>query len=132
MPPLDCPELRAFVHGERDPGHFPHREHLRMGFELLRRHDFALALQLYSQALRAMTARAGKPQVFNQTITVAFLSLLAERLQGLPGSDFAQLLQAFPELLDKGALASWYSSERLSSRAARDTFLLPDRLPARR
>ena len=62
---------------------FPHREHVRMAFEMLRRHDFPAAVWLFSRALRAMAARAGKPQAFNQTVTIAFLSLIAECIGAL-------------------------------------------------
>jgi hypothetical protein len=37
----EAPELERFVRGEVDPAAFPHREHVRMAFEMLRRHDFA-------------------------------------------------------------------------------------------
>jgi hypothetical protein len=129
MPPDECAGLPEFVRGERDAADFPHREHVRMGFEMLRRHDFLTSVQHYSQALRIMTARAGHPQAFNQTLTIAFLSLIAERMQQRPEADFSTLMSAFPELLDKHHLARWYSRERLQCEAARDSFLLPDQLP---
>jgi hypothetical protein len=123
----DLPELERFVRGELDPAEFPHREHVRMAFEMLRRHDFAETVLHYSRALRAMTARAGKPQAFNQTVTIAFLSLVAERIQESGGAaDFDALVRAHPELLDKAALTRWYRLERLASEAARHTFLLPE------
>lgn len=40
----DCPDLTCFLRGERDPAGFTHREHVRMAFELLRRHEFAESL----------------------------------------------------------------------------------------
>lgn len=126
MPPVESSGLVEFVRGARDPAHFPHREHVRMGFEMLRRHDFLTSVQHYSQALRIMTARAGHPQAFNQTVTIAFLSLIAERMQQRPEADFAALVDAFPELLDKHCLARWYSRERLQSDVARTAFVLPD------
>lgn len=55
-------ELATFLRGEIDSVCFPHREHVRMGFQTLRRHDFAHAACLYSRALRTMTAKAGKPE----------------------------------------------------------------------
>jgi hypothetical protein len=126
----ECPDLARFVHGEIDAADFPHREHVRMAFEMLRRHDFVTTAQRYSQALRVMSSRAGRPQAFNQTLTIAFLSLIAERLEGAAGcADFAAFLAAQPQLLDKGALLRWYSPERLASDPARRTFLLPE--PAR-
>jgi hypothetical protein len=120
-------ELERFARGELDPRNFPHREHVRMAFEMLRRHDFAETALHYSRALRAMSARAGNPQAFHQTVTIAFLSLIAERMQECGGAaDFDALVRAHPELLDKAALTRWYRPERLASEAARHTFLLPE------
>ena len=47
-------ELERFARGEVDPRNFPHREHVRMAFEMLRRHDFAETVLHYSRALRAI------------------------------------------------------------------------------
>jgi len=118
--------LREFVRGEVDPRDFPHREHLRMAFEMLRRHDFVETAYHYSAALRAMTAKIGKPEVFHQTLTIAFLALIAERLQGGTFEDFATFAAANPDLMSRSVLTSLYSRERLASAAARTTFLLPD------
>src|SRR5689334_14097799 len=108
----ECPELVRFVHGETDPAAFPHREHVRMAFEMLRRHDFAESVWLFSRALRAMTARAGKPQAFNQTVTVAFLAVIAERMESRAQSDFAAFEREHPDVFDKALLARWYPRER--------------------
>jgi hypothetical protein len=126
MTPADCPQLARFLRGDADAHEFSHREHLRMAFETLRRHDFAASVFLYSQALRLMTARAGRPEVFNQTVTIAFLSLVAERMQASDPQDFTALEHAHPELLDRDVLRRWYRPERLAQRAARHSFLLPE------
>ena len=122
----DCPELARFVRGEIEAAAFPHREHLRMAFEMLRRHDFAETVLHFSRALRAMATKAGKAQAFNQTVTIAFLSLIAERMEQSAAADFAAFERAHPEVFEKQALARWYRPERLASQAARRTFLLPD------
>jgi hypothetical protein len=124
--PDEVPELTRFARGELDPANFPHREHLRMGFEMLRRHNFAETAYHYSLALRTMAARAGRPEAFHQTLTIAFLSLIAERMQSAGGADFVSFAEANPDLMDKSALARWYRPERLTMDAARLTFLLPD------
>ena len=72
----DCPELERFLRGEIAATAFPHREHVRMAFEMLRRCDFAESVWLFSKTLRMMAIRADKPQAFHQTITLAFLSLM--------------------------------------------------------
>lgn len=127
----DCPDLERFLRGATDPAQFPHREHLRMAFELLARHDFAETVLRYSRALRTMSARAGKPEAFHQTITIAFLALVAERREHGTADDFAAFARANPDLLEKSVLGRWYGPQRLGSEAARRTFLLPDPAPQR-
>ena len=125
----DCPELERFVRGEIDTSAFPHREHVRMAFEMLRRHDFAESVWHFSRTLRAMAAKAGKPQAFNQTVTLAFLSLIAERMERDGAPDFAAFVRAHPEMLDKSALSRWYRPDQLSTEIARRTFVLPEPAP---
>lgn len=119
------PELEQFLRGEMDPARFTHRDHVRMGYELLKRQSFVEAAWRYSNALRAMTARAGQPGRFHQTVTVAFLSLIAEAMAGGDTGHFEVFAQAHPELLHPAVLARWYAPERLGSALARQTFLLP-------
>jgi hypothetical protein len=124
----ECPELARLLRGEIDAADFPHHEHVRMAFEMLRRFDFAETVWLFSRALRAMAAGAGKPQAFNQTVTIAFLSIIAERMERCSG-DFAAFRHANPEVFGKRALEPWYPRERLNTAAAGRIFLLPE--PAR-
>ena len=119
-------DLDLFLRGEVDARGFSHSEHVRMAFELLGRHDFAQTALYYSSALRAMTARVGKPEAFHQTQTIAFLALIAERRLGRAYPDFAAFAAANSDLMHRSALDRWYSPERLASQAARETFLLPD------
>ena len=126
MTAADCPELERFVRVEIDPATFPHREHVRMAFEMLSRHDFPETVLHYSRTLRAMAQKVGRPEAFHQTVTIAFLSVIAERMEVGGAADFSVFAQANPDLLEKSALERWYRPERLSSAAARRTFLLPD------
>lgn len=74
-----------------------------------------------------MAQRAGKPEAFHQTVTIAFLSLIAERMEDSVCQDFAAFEHANPDLLEKGMLTRWYRPERLASE--RRTFLLPEPAP---
>jgi len=125
----DCPDLERFVRGEIPAAALPHREHVRMAFEMLRRHDFAETTLHFSRALRAMAQQAGQPHAFHQTVTIAFLSLIAERMDGGECQDFAVFECANPDLFAKGMLTRWYRPERLASARARRTFLLPEPAP---
>ena len=122
----EAADLERFMRGEADAANFPHREHVRMAFEMLRRHDFAETAWLYSRALRLMTARVGKPEAFNQTTTIAFLSLIAERMERGGAPNFAAFVRAHPEMLDKRALSRWYRPDQLATEIARRTFVLPE------
>jgi hypothetical protein len=119
-------ELRRFARGDIDAASFTHREHVRMAFEMLRRHDFVETALHFSHAVRIMAARAGHAQVFHQTITIAFLSLIAERMELGRQLDFESFALANPDVFEKNVLNRWYCPERLSTKAARQTFLLPD------
>ena len=125
----EAADLERFMRGEADAANFPHREHVRMAFEMLRRHDFVETAWLYSRALRLMTARVGKPEAFNQTTTIAFLSLIAERMERGGAPDFAAFVRAHPEMLDKRALSRWYRPDQLATEIARRTFVLPEPAP---
>lgn len=118
--------LQRFVHGQIGAADFPHREHVRMAFEMLRHHDFAESVLHFSRALRDMAARAGRPQAFNQTITVAFLAVIAARMPQAAAADFAAFAAQNPDLFDRALLHRWYRPEQLTSALARGSFLLPD------
>jgi hypothetical protein len=128
----DCPDLVRFVRGEIAAADFPHREHVRMAFEMLRRYDFAESVWQFSRTLRLMAARAGKPQAFSQTVTIAFLAIIAERMEPGPAADFSAFARDNPEVFEKDVLARWYPHEQLAAEITRRVFVLPQPGHARR
>jgi hypothetical protein len=121
----DSPDLRRFLRGEIDPRGFTHREHVRMAFELLKAEDFLTALTHYAGALRGLLARVGRQEAFNHTITIAYLALIAERMQA-PGVEcFEAFAARYPELFEPGLLHRWYEPQALPSPRARRAFLMP-------
>lgn len=120
--------LESFLAGEIRPEDFRHADHVRAGYELLARNDFLDAATLYCRVLQRMTARAGKPHAFHLTVALAFLSLIAERMESAACAGFEDFASANPELMNKAALARWYTPERLNGMAARRGFVLPDRV----
>jgi len=72
-------ELYDLEHGRLDPKQFPHREHVRLGFEMLGRYPFPEALARFSNGLRQLAIKGGRPEVYHETITAAFLALIGER-----------------------------------------------------
>lgn len=126
MPDAEAAALQRFLRGELPPECFPHREHVRMAHALLARRPFERALPLYARALRRITARAGCPERFNLTVTVALLALIDAARRAAPQRDFEAFAAAYPELFERAPLARWYRPEQLSCAAARGSFLLPD------
>ena len=107
---VDREQLRSFLDGTLDPATFDHGAHVRMARAVLAGHDFLEAAYIYDRSLRRISARAGDDSKRSVTKTLAFLSIIAET--GLRP--------------DSGALAKWYSPERLEDPAAGDRFLMPD------
>jgi hypothetical protein len=108
-----------------DPASFRHSDHILVAYEMLNRYDFLSTSQKYSETIKAMATKAGVPEKFNLTITLAFLSLIAERIHNTPHSNFEEFLSQNEDLKAKNLLEKMYSTERLQSDLARKMFLLP-------
>lgn len=111
-----------------DPNAFHHRDHIRLAWLLLNRHSFALALGRFSEGLRRFTAAIGRPGLYHETITCAFVVLIHERMlsgQSWPGFEKANadLFAWNPSVLDR-----YYTPETLASDRARQVFVMPDRV----
>jgi hypothetical protein len=123
--------VAAFEAGQEPPGGFHHREHVRVAWHYLQRHPLPEALVRFSTALRRFAEAQGKPGLYHETITTAYMLLINERLDGLehdlPWDAFADrnpdLVSSKPPILDR-----YYQPGTLKSDRARRTFVLPDRL----
>lgn len=118
--------MRAFNAGDIDPARFGHLDHVRVAYELLNRRDFFDAASDYAAGIRRIADKAGVPEKFNTTITLAYLSLIAERMASFAHADCDEFVARNPDLLTMEALARLYSPDRLRSDLARTCFLLPD------
>jgi hypothetical protein len=125
--------VRSFEAGVAPPDGFHHREHVRVAWWYLRQHALTEALARFSEGLRRFATAHGKPDLYHETITTAYVLLINERLDGAARSftwdEFAgrnpDLLSWKPSVLDR-----YYHPDTLKSERARRTFVLPDRLAA--
>jgi hypothetical protein len=112
---------------------FRHREHVRLTFIYLRRYGIEGAGTRIAEAIRKYALHNGAPQKYHETITRAWLRIVYAAASSIgEGASFEEMLEAHPDLLNKGTLARYYSEELLRSDAARSSFVEADRaaLPA--
>ncbi|HKW90201.1 MAG TPA: hypothetical protein VJN21_15745 [Candidatus Acidoferrales bacterium] len=128
----DAEFISAFESGSLPNGSFHHRDHVRMAFLFLRRYPPLEALQHFSASLARFASANGKPQLYNETITWAYVLLIRERIAraGLEQS-WDEFADANPDLLNwkDGVLKNYYREETLASELAKRVFLFPDKLP---
>ena len=108
---------------------FHHREHVRTAFLYLTRYPVLEALQIFSRTLRRFAEARGKPQLYHQTITWAYIFLIQERMARAGSKQsWEKFARDNPDLLvwKDGILTRFYRSETLTSELARTVFLLPD------
>jgi hypothetical protein len=75
-----------------------------------------------------LNAKIGSPDGYHETITVAFVRVIASRMEG---GDYPTFRERNPELFDRTltALLRHYTKERLHSPEARRAFIEPDVKP---
>jgi len=121
--------IDAFTAGQLDPGGFDHRAHLRAAFLLLGNAPFLEACMAMRDGLQALAARLDKPDLYHETVTMAFMALVAERMPATPVA-WESFIAQNPALCERGLLDGWYSKALLASNTARRTFAMPDRIGA--
>ena len=132
---MTCDELVATLEDCTLPAAaFDHRAHVQVGFAYLQRYGYAGALGAMANALRGFAAHHGKAGLYHETITVAFLALIHERMAedlfADGGSDphaldWESFAARHPDLFDGALLARYYSKETLRTDLARRCFVLP-------
>src|SRR6185295_2125591 len=76
----DCRFLEAFETAALLPENFHHRDHLRAAWVVLGTYPLLESLSRFTAALKQLATRAGQPGIYHETITLAYLLLLHERL----------------------------------------------------
>jgi len=112
---------------------FHHREHIRIAWLYLRVNSTLAALEKFSAGLRRFATANGKPNLYHETITWAFVFLINERIErGGHEQDWADFVDLNPDLFDwkNSILKAYYQDDTLRSDMARKVFVFPDRRPA--
>lgn len=108
---------------------FPHAAHVRVAWWYLSHLPFPEALSRFVESLKRFAAAHGVPNLYHDTITLAYLLAIRERLDGCEGLSWAEFSTRHPELLAKNPplLARYYTDALLRSDRARRVFVMPDR-----
>lgn len=113
---------------------FRHAQHVRLGFLYMCRFPGLEGMRRFCEGLKKLAAASGKPSLYHETITWAFLLLIRERLAR--SSEHNGRMPTWDEFatnnqdLLKGkdhVLKEYYAAETLASELARKTFVMPDR-----
>ncbi len=123
--------VASFEAATRPASDFPHREHVRVAWWYVRRYPLHEAIGRFAAGLQRFASAHGVPGLYHETITVAFLLVVADRLDDdarrLTWTDFsarhADLLAWKPSVLDR-----YYTEGTLWSDRARRQFVMPDRV----
>lgn len=122
-------QLDQLIDGTLDNSTFKHVNHIGVAFEALQRERFFDAMATVANGITAAAQRAGAPEKFNATITMAYMSEIAERMEAKDYADADSFIAANPDL-SSGSVLSRYSNGRAVSAKARRIALLPDLAPA--
>jgi hypothetical protein len=102
---------------------FTHRDHLELAWRSVGRVGLAGALIEVPAFLRGLTAAAGQPERYHETVTLGFLLLVADRYEA--GEDFEAFCARNPDLFGP-VLRRWWRTDTLASERARTRFVFPD------
>src|ERR1700755_571547 len=87
---------------------FDHRAHVRAGYLYVSRHGLGLAIARFGEDLRRFAEAHGKTGLYHETITVAFLALINERIALGGDRGWEAFAAANPDLFSRNSLAPFY------------------------
>jgi hypothetical protein len=120
--------IRHFEDATLPGSAFHHRDHVRLAWIYLRRHPPLEALRRFTEGLRRFATANGRPELYHETITWAYLFLIHERMAGgEPAETWDAFAERNPDLLawNPSILDRYYGKDVLASERARRIFVLP-------
>lgn len=126
--------MQAFEAGQVPAEGFHHVQHVRVAWNYLRVLPLPEALARFCAGLRQFAAAQGATGLYHETISVAFVLIINERMSrtGRDGS-WSRFAEAHPDLLawKPSVLDLYYTPDTLASPHARRVFVMPDRVMPR-
>lgn len=119
-----------FVDTTLPANQFHHAQHVEVAWLFVRKHGMPAALSEFTAAIKRFADAKGATGLYHETITWAFLLLIADRQARKPAPTFAEFARDNADLLSwkPSILDRYYSKELLASDLAKRSFLMPDRV----
>ena len=120
--------LDRFVDTTLPADQFHHEQHVQVAWLFVRQYGMPRALGEFTAAIKRFAEAKGAHGLYHETITWAFLLLIAERQARGEHETWEAFAAAYPELLvwKPSILDRYYSKQLLTSELARRAFLMPD------
>ena len=107
---------------------FTHTEHVHLAWSCLRAYPLLMAMGEFRRLLVAYATHNGKPTLYHETVTFAYMLLLYERMARTPQiTNWEVFSREHGDLLSwhNGPFFKYYSPDILKDAAARAHFVLP-------
>ena len=109
---------------------FHHADHVRLAWHYLRTYGVAGATERMQSTIARFAASLGHPEKYHDTVTLAWMRLVAAAIACTPElDDFAAFLAGHAWLLNRDCLLAFYSRDLLFGDQARARWVEPDLLP---
>ena len=120
--------LRGFLDTTLPADQFHHAQHVEVAWWFVRDHGMPTALGEFTAAIKRFAAAKSAHGLYHETITWAFLLIIAERQARTNARNWEEFAAAHPDLLvwKPSILNRYYSKELLASDLATRTFVMPD------
>jgi hypothetical protein len=121
--------LERFVDTTLPADQFHHQQHVQVAWLFVTKYGMPAALAEFTAAIKRFADAKGATGLYHETITWAFLLLIADRQARKPAVTWAEFERDNQDLLTwkPSILERYYSKELLASDLARKAFLMPDR-----
>src|SRR6185295_13065783 len=122
---MDDELINCFEAGEVPTGGFHHEQHVRVAWHYVATRPLPEALDCFVSGLKRFALNLGKPGLYHETITIAYVLLINEPINRAEDQSWerfaaqnADLRQWKPSILDR-----YYTAETLWSDRAREIFV---------
>ena len=118
-----------FEAGTLKLGELSHADHVRLAWLYLAEQEIPETMIKMREGLKRFTQKHGVPEKYHETVTFAYVALIARRMRANTG-DWEDFVRINPELFQPWTtlIGRYYQNETLASTNAKQHFVLPDKI----